>query len=53
MISQVVVGLPAFTITPFERSSELYWKPNTDGIEHGHGYALHQSVARGELPEHD
>jgi hypothetical protein len=46
--SQVEVELPTFTITPLEHSSELYWKLNTGSIEHGHGHALHQSVARAE-----
>ena len=48
MTSQVEVELPTFTIAPLERSSELYWKLDADNIEHGHGYALHQSVAHAE-----
>src|SRR5271154_5423561 len=46
--SQVEVELPTFTITPLERSSELYWKLNTGSIKHGHNHTLHQSVARAE-----
>ena len=46
--SQVEVELPTFTIAPLERSSELYWKLDASSIEHGHGHALHQSVARAE-----
>jgi hypothetical protein len=48
MTSQVEVELPTFTIAPLERSSELYWKLDAGSIEHGHGHALHQSVARAE-----
>ena len=48
MTSQVEVELPTFTIAPLERSSELYWKLDAGSVEHGHGHALHQSVARAE-----
>jgi hypothetical protein len=48
MTSQVEVELPTFTIAPLERSSELCWKLDASSIEHGHGYALHRSVARTE-----
>jgi hypothetical protein len=53
MTSQVEVELPTFAIAPLERSSQLYWKLDAGSIEHGHGHALHQSVACGKLPEHD
>ena len=53
MTSQAEVELPTFTIALLELGSELYWQLDVGSIEHGHGHALHQSVARGELPEHD